>query len=91
MASAQFGDVDILIAATALEHGLTIVTADADDTRVPDRSVLFLDRRTFTSLSERSERRVEADITMLFSASRLVQSPQRSIHSGGTPKRRFVA
>lgn len=45
------GDVDILIAATALERGLTLVTADADYTRVPDLSVLLLDRRTLTPIS----------------------------------------
>jgi predicted nucleic acid-binding protein len=42
------GDVDILIAATALERGLTVVTTDADYTRVPGLSVLLLDRRTLT-------------------------------------------
>lgn len=38
------GDVDTLIAATALEHNLTIVTLDGDFTRVPGLSVMRLDR-----------------------------------------------
>lgn len=42
------GDIDILIAATALERGLVVVTTDADYTRVPDLAVLLLDRRTLT-------------------------------------------
>lgn len=41
------GDVDTLIAATALEIGLTVVTTDTDYTRVQGLSVLLLDRRTF--------------------------------------------
>jgi len=35
-----------LIAATALERDLTVVTTDADYTRVPGLSVMLLDRRT---------------------------------------------
>lgn len=38
------GDADTLIAATALEHGLTVVTLDGDYTRVPGLSVMHLDR-----------------------------------------------
>lgn len=38
------GDVDTLIAATALEHGLTIVTLDSDFTRVPALPVMRLTR-----------------------------------------------
>lgn len=38
------GDVDTLIAATALEHGLTIVTLDGDFTRVPGLAVMRLTR-----------------------------------------------
>ena len=38
------GDVDTLIAATALEHSLTVVTLDGDFTRVPNRSVMHLRR-----------------------------------------------
>ena len=45
------GDVDILIAATALERGLTVVTSDADYTRVPDLAVLLLDRRTLIPIT----------------------------------------
>jgi predicted nucleic acid-binding protein len=33
--SGLIGDIDTLIAATALEYGLTIVTTDSDFTRVP--------------------------------------------------------
>ena len=33
--SGLIGDIDTLIAATALEHGLTLVTTDNDFTRVP--------------------------------------------------------
>lgn len=40
------GDVNTLIAATALDRDLTIVTTDADFTRVPTLSVTLLDRRT---------------------------------------------
>ena len=42
------GDVDVLIAATALVRGLTLVTSDADYLRVPDLPVLLLDRVTLT-------------------------------------------
>lgn len=38
------GDVDTLIAATALEHGLTVVTLDSDYQRVPGLSVMLLAR-----------------------------------------------
>ena len=40
------GDIDTLIAATALERRLTIVTADNDFTRVPELPVMLLDRAT---------------------------------------------
>lgn len=43
------GDIDTLIAATALERRLTVVTADHDFTRVPDLSVMLLDRATLTT------------------------------------------
>lgn len=36
------GDVDTLIAATALEHGLTVVTTDTDFQRVPQLTVLLI-------------------------------------------------
>lgn len=38
------GDVDTLIAATALEHGLTVLTLDGDYTRVPGLSLMLLTR-----------------------------------------------
>lgn len=37
------GDVDTLIAATALEEGLTLVTSDSDFERVPGLSVIRID------------------------------------------------
>ena len=43
------GDVDTLIAATALEHDLTVVTLDADYTRVPGLSVMHLPRSALMS------------------------------------------
>ena len=42
------GDIDILIAATALEHHLTVVTTDTDFQRVPELDVLLLARQSFT-------------------------------------------
>jgi predicted nucleic acid-binding protein len=39
------GDIDTLIAATALEHNLTVVTLDGDFQRVPGLPVLLLTRR----------------------------------------------
>jgi predicted nucleic acid-binding protein len=44
------GDIDGLIAATALERGLTVVTTDGDFTRVPGLSVLLLDRQSLASV-----------------------------------------
>jgi predicted nucleic acid-binding protein len=38
------GDIDTLIAATALEHGLTVVTLDGDMARVPGLSAMVLPR-----------------------------------------------
>ena len=38
------GDVDTLIAATALERNLTIVTLDSDFQRVPNLKVMLLSR-----------------------------------------------
>jgi predicted nucleic acid-binding protein len=46
------GDIDALIAATALERELTVVTTDTDYTRVPGLSVMLLDRRTLTSVED---------------------------------------
>jgi predicted nucleic acid-binding protein len=40
------GDMDTLLAATALEYGLTLVTLYGDFARVPDLAVLRLDRAT---------------------------------------------
>jgi predicted nucleic acid-binding protein len=42
------GDIDTLIAATALERDLTIVTLDADFQRVPDLPVMLLSRDTLS-------------------------------------------
>ena len=39
------GDMDTLIAATAVEFGLTLVTTDQDFQRVPDLNVLLAPRR----------------------------------------------
>ena len=38
------GDIDTLIAATALERGLAVVTMDRDFERVPDLDVVLVDR-----------------------------------------------
>ena len=46
------GDIDTLIAATALERRLTVVTADHDFTRVPQLPVLLLDRATLTPVRQ---------------------------------------
>lgn len=40
------GDIDTLIAATALDNGLTLVTTDSDFTRVPKLSVMHIPRAT---------------------------------------------
>ncbi len=42
--NALIGDVDTLIAATALEHGLTLVTLDGDFVRIPGLALMRLDR-----------------------------------------------
>jgi len=47
------GDIDGLIAATALERGLTVVTTDGDFTRVPGLSVLLLDRQSLAPVGDR--------------------------------------
>ena|SRR6266567_3471448 len=39
----DIGDIDTLIAATALEHHLTLVTIDQDFERVPDLKVKLID------------------------------------------------
>jgi predicted nucleic acid-binding protein len=48
------GDVDALIAATALEQQLTVVTTDGDYTRVPGLSVLLLNRQTLIPRQDRT-------------------------------------
>jgi predicted nucleic acid-binding protein len=45
------GDIDTLIAATALERNLTVVTIDTDFQRVPNLRVLLLSRATMQVLS----------------------------------------
>jgi predicted nucleic acid-binding protein len=40
--SGLIGDIDTLIAATALHYGLTLVTTDSDFTRVPDLRLHYL-------------------------------------------------
>jgi predicted nucleic acid-binding protein len=45
------GDIDTLIAATALERNLTVVTIDTDFQRVPDLSVILLSPATLEVLS----------------------------------------
>lgn len=44
------GDMDTLIAATALAYNLTLVTTDSDFARVPGLQSLILDRTTFRPL-----------------------------------------
>jgi predicted nucleic acid-binding protein len=48
--SGLIGDIDTLIAATALEHDLTVVTTDGDFTGVPGLSVLLLTPRTYAAV-----------------------------------------
>lgn len=45
--SGLIGDMDTLVAATALVHNVTLVTTDSDFTSVPDLNLLLLDRATF--------------------------------------------
>jgi predicted nucleic acid-binding protein len=45
------GDIDTLIAATALERNLTVVTIDTDFQRIPDLKVVLLSPTTMTVLS----------------------------------------
>lgn len=42
--SGLIGDIDTLIAATAIEHGLTLVTSDTDFERVPNLTLLLVPR-----------------------------------------------
>jgi predicted nucleic acid-binding protein len=41
------GDMDTLVAATAIEHGLTLVTTDGDFTRVPNLAYQHIPRAQF--------------------------------------------
>jgi hypothetical protein len=45
------GDIDTLIAATALERNLTVVTIDTDFQRVPNLRVILLSRATMQVLA----------------------------------------
>jgi predicted nucleic acid-binding protein len=47
--SGLIGDIDTLIAATALEHGLTVVTSDQDFQRVPALQVMLIPRQALRS------------------------------------------
>ncbi|MGH2558894.1 MAG: type II toxin-antitoxin system VapC family toxin [Thermomicrobiales bacterium] len=49
--SGLIGDIDSLIAATALDRGVTVVTADSDFLRVPGLDILLLDRRTLSPMA----------------------------------------
>ena len=49
--SGLIGDIDTLVAATALVHDLTVVTTDSDFARVPNLKLLLLKRSTFTPRS----------------------------------------
>jgi predicted nucleic acid-binding protein len=46
------GDIDTLIAATALERRLTVVTTDHDFSRVPRLSVMLLDRAALSTVRQ---------------------------------------
>lgn len=49
------GDVDTLIAATALERNLTLVTSDSDFERVPELKLILVPRKSLIqTLGERS-------------------------------------
>ncbi len=47
------GDIDTLIAATALERRVQVVTTDGDFLRVPDLGVLLLDRTSLNVIEDR--------------------------------------
>ncbi|MBI4492441.1 MAG: type II toxin-antitoxin system VapC family toxin [Chloroflexi bacterium] len=44
--SGLIGDIDTLVAATALERGLTVVTSDADFERVPGLKTMLIPRQS---------------------------------------------
>jgi predicted nucleic acid-binding protein len=48
------GDVDTLIAATALQRRLTVVTTDGDFLRIPGLGVILLDHSTLAVMSQRT-------------------------------------
>lgn len=48
------GDIDILIAATALTHDLVLVTTDGDFDRVPGLRLIQLDRGSVTVIQRRA-------------------------------------
>lgn len=48
------GDIDTLIAATALEHRVTVVTTDTDYERVPDLGFILLHPRTLAITGRRT-------------------------------------
>lgn len=49
------GDIDTLIAATAIEHQLTLVTTDSDFLRVPGLNLLLLAPRSFAVVERTSQ------------------------------------
>src|SRR4029453_15320110 len=55
--SGLIGDIDTLIAATALERHLTVVTMDGDFLRVPGLGVLLLDQTSLAVLQQRAPAR----------------------------------
>ncbi len=44
------GDIDTLIAATALERNLTLITTDTDYDRIPHLKYMLLDRKTLARI-----------------------------------------
>jgi predicted nucleic acid-binding protein len=52
-------DIDTIVAATAIEHDLTLVTVDRDFLRVPGLRLLLLDRRTFEPLESSARESTE--------------------------------
>jgi predicted nucleic acid-binding protein len=55
--SGLIGDIDTLIAATALERRVQVVTTDGDFLRVPDLGALLLDRTSHNLIDDRPPRR----------------------------------
>lgn len=46
------GDIDTLIASTALAYDFTLVTTDGDFLRVPDLKLILLDRKSFEVIEQ---------------------------------------